>query len=209
MLNYNDIQNAVGKRIAECRKLRGLRQIDLAEKLGKSMRSVQEYESGKIDIPISVIAKIAKALDVSVNYLVGYQSSHLTMESLSDVIALILELNKKNEIKFDVQVEKSDLDDWKCSLVFDGKSPNALYNADFCLFLERLKDNLCAMNEYWLDWSMFNVWGGSEVDSYKKSFLTEKPQELLTRDELIEKRNQMYNDKFQKMYKEMKSNDKK
>ncbi len=209
MLNYTDIQNAVGKRIAECRKLRGLRQIDLAEKLGKSMRSVQEYESGKIDIPISIIARIAEVLNVSVNYLVGYQSSHLTTESLSDVIALVLELNKKNEIRFEVQVVKSDLDDWKCSLVFDGKASNALYNADFCLFLERLKDNLGAMNEYWIDWSMFNVWGKSEVDSYQKCFLTEKPQEQLTRDELIKRRNQSYNEKFQKMYEEMKHNDKK
>lgn len=208
-MNHNDIQCAVGKRIAECRKLRGLRQIDLAEKLGKSMRSIQEYESGKIDIPISIISRIAEALDVSVNYLVGYQSTHLTTESLSDVIALILELNKKNEIKFDVQVEKSDLDDWKCSLVFDGKAPNALYNADFCLFLERLRDNLCAMNEYWIDWDMFNIWGTNEVDSYQKCFLTEKLQEKLTRDELIEKRNQAYNEKFQKMYDEMKDNDKK
>ena len=91
----NDIQTTVGENISECRKRLGLTQDELARKLGKSVKTVQRYESGTVDLPISILAEIAEALDVSVNYLIGYTPAFIKLESFSDVTAFLLELNRK------------------------------------------------------------------------------------------------------------------
>ena len=56
----NEINKLVGERIATIRKYNRINQVDLAEKLGKSLRTVQKYESGEIDIPLSTLAEVAE-----------------------------------------------------------------------------------------------------------------------------------------------------
>ncbi len=62
----------IGQRIRQFRKEKGLTQTELAENLGKSLRVVQKYEKGQIDLSLSVISDIAKALDVSSVDILGY-----------------------------------------------------------------------------------------------------------------------------------------
>ena len=73
----NEIQKIVGERIAEIRKYNRVSQTDFADKLGKSLRTVQKYESGEIDIPLSTLAEIAEVLNTTLNYLIGYDTSHI------------------------------------------------------------------------------------------------------------------------------------
>ncbi len=63
----------IGWRIRQLRKEKGLTQTELAESLGKSLRVVQKYENGEIDISISTITNIAEVLDVSSADILGYQ----------------------------------------------------------------------------------------------------------------------------------------
>lgn len=56
---------AIGQRIRQCRKEKGLTQTELAEMIGKSLRTVQKYEKGEIEVAISVINDIAAALNTS------------------------------------------------------------------------------------------------------------------------------------------------
>ncbi len=63
----------IGWRIRQFRKEKGLTQTELAKNLGKSLRVVQKYENGDIDISVSTICDIAEALDVSSADIFGYR----------------------------------------------------------------------------------------------------------------------------------------
>ena len=56
---------AIGQRIKMLRKKKGLSQTELAQMLGKSLRTVQKYETGEIEVSISVINQIAEILETS------------------------------------------------------------------------------------------------------------------------------------------------
>lgn len=60
-------------RIAEARKMRGLTQKQLAEKVGTSQQTVYRWETGTRNISSVNLDKISKALDVSIAYLMGLE----------------------------------------------------------------------------------------------------------------------------------------
>lgn len=61
----------IGKIIADLRKERGMSQTDLATKTGISQVMVGKYERGDASPSIEVAKKIADALEVSLDFLVG------------------------------------------------------------------------------------------------------------------------------------------
>lgn len=62
---------AIGQRIKQLRKRRGLNQTELAQMLKKSLRTVQKYETGEIEVSIAVVNQIADLLD---EYHVKYEN---------------------------------------------------------------------------------------------------------------------------------------
>lgn len=66
---------AVGERLAELRRTRGLSQTELAERIGLTQRVMSHYEKGQTRIPGEVLLKIADVLKVSVYELLGRASS--------------------------------------------------------------------------------------------------------------------------------------
>jgi len=61
----------VGQQIQYFRKLRHLRQHELAAKIGVERSNISYYECGKYDIPVSRLQAIAAALEVCVCELLG------------------------------------------------------------------------------------------------------------------------------------------
>ena len=61
------------QRLAELRKAEGLTQVRIAEKLGITQGSYAHYENGLRRVPLSMIPKIAGALNMSEEDLLGYQ----------------------------------------------------------------------------------------------------------------------------------------
>lgn len=70
----------IGKRLKECRKAAGLYQEDIADLIGVSVSAVKKYEQGTNDPDDEAKVKIAKRLNVSLDYLLG---------AIDDEIALI------------------------------------------------------------------------------------------------------------------------
>lgn len=203
-MDNGNIQEQIGQRIAECRKKKGLKQAELADILKKSSRTVQAYESGETDLSISTLAAISHILGVSMNYLIGYEPS-AKLESLSDVLAFLFELDKKNELNFTIDVSKpaegsGDLGEWAVSIKFDGHNSNAEYNSSLCLALEKLKDKRQALEEYWIDYETIEAWEKSTLEYNQNAFLSDKQQEVLDSTELIKRRNELFNKKMQEMY---------
>ena len=66
----SDIEG-IGINISTARRSVGISQEMLADKIGKSRRTIQNYETGKTDIPFCLVSKIASALEVPLESLVG------------------------------------------------------------------------------------------------------------------------------------------
>jgi transcriptional regulator with XRE-family HTH domain len=60
-----------GEKIAVIRKKKGLSQDELAKKVGTISVTIGRYERDEIKPSVDVAAKIAEALDTSLDYLVG------------------------------------------------------------------------------------------------------------------------------------------
>ena len=135
---------AIGQRIKQLRKRKGLNQTELAQMLKKSLRTVQKYETGEIEVSIAVVNQIADLLDSTPTYILGYESSTTQIRTLSDVMDFLFKLETVEGIDFKIDVQKPPRSKrWECSISFDGKS-TAEFNADICLFLEQWEEHISA-----------------------------------------------------------------
>ncbi|KWD78418.1 XRE family transcriptional regulator [Burkholderia ubonensis] len=66
---------ALGERMAQFRKARGLTQAQLAETLGLTQQTYQSYEVGRRRIPVSALPHVARALSVTLEDLFGETDS--------------------------------------------------------------------------------------------------------------------------------------
>jgi transcriptional regulator with XRE-family HTH domain len=134
-------QLTTGQRIHMLRKRKGYKQKELAEILGKSLRTVQKYESGDIDISIAVINQLADVLDSTPTFILGYDDKPKSFTCLADVFASLFNIEAVKGIDFSIEVDRPPrYRGWKCSLSFNGRSLDSDYNADMCLFLEDWED---------------------------------------------------------------------
>ena len=165
----------IGKRIKEFRKALHLNQTELAEKLGKTMRTIQKYESGEIQPSIAMINEIAKALEISPAELIGYHKQNIQLDTLSDVLYVLHELDQKAGLKFQIDVNKPPrTEEWSCSLKFNGNDESADLNSDFCLFLERYADERESLSEGFSNAERFEHWFETELAYYAEIELKNK-----------------------------------
>ena len=68
-------QEIIVERLIECRKKTGLSQAEAAERIGVSQPAYQRYEAGARTPSVQVVKEIAKAFNVSVDYLSGKSDS--------------------------------------------------------------------------------------------------------------------------------------
>ena len=64
-------QEKIGKFIAECRKERKLTQLQLAEKLGVTDRSVSKWENGRCMPDLSLMKPLCNELGITINELLS------------------------------------------------------------------------------------------------------------------------------------------
>ncbi len=75
----------LGFRIKEIRTRRGLNQKELAQRISKSKSAVCGYETNAQIPPLEVLVSIASVLNVSLDYLVGFEEAEtFSIRSLSD-----------------------------------------------------------------------------------------------------------------------------
>ena len=84
------MEKTVGMRIRECRVKMGITQEELAEALYTKKCTISAYETGKIDIKVSVLRDIAKVLNTTAGYLMDGD----TMGFDTDVMQLVIMLQE-------------------------------------------------------------------------------------------------------------------
>lgn len=72
---------AVGLKIKEYRKKKKLTQKELAELINRTESSIRKYEKGLIEIPNSILEKIAEALEVNITDLIDITILNSNIES--------------------------------------------------------------------------------------------------------------------------------
>lgn len=83
------MEDKIGENIKSARKARGLTQRALGEKIGKGFSTIQKYENGIIQPPISVIKDIAVALEMDPYSLVDFDTATRMLEdSINSSIAI-------------------------------------------------------------------------------------------------------------------------
>lgn len=177
MTNLEQENKEIGFRIRAARKAKRLNQTEFAELLNKSLRTVQKYESGEIEVSVAVIKEIAKVLECSPSYLLGWDEESKVLANFSDVVRFVFELDKTNELKFNIDVKKPPIHDgWECSITFDGKNTEGKLNTDLCLFLEEL--NNLKNGKIFMGANM-DIWKEKTLAYYSNTALTQKTAEEL------------------------------
>lgn len=167
----------IGQRIKEVRTEKNITQTQLAKFLGKSLRTVQSYESGESRIFFDTVCSIANFLGVTSSYLLGFEEPQMQLNSLSDVIAVLYELNKKKELHFDVDIKHEQNDDgnFTASLIFRADNPDASLNGTLCYLLENFSSARTWSEEYWHNPKQMKSWMQENTAQYAGTPLTDKP----------------------------------
>ena len=182
----------IGERIKAARKAAGLSQTELANRLSKTLRTVQKYESGEIEPSIAIINAMAKELKVSPADLIGYQRPSIELNTISDVLTVLYQLNKKAGLRFEIDVKRPPhYDEWTCSLRFDGHNKDAEFNADLCLILEDFAHERQMVETYWSDPDSFDAWLERKLAYYSSANLFDREVEVLSNMERIRRRNEL------------------
>lgn len=169
----------VGQRIKMLRKRKGMNQSELATALGKSLRTVQKYETGEIEVSIAIVNYLAELLDSTPTYILGYETNNEPIRELADVLDFLFKLETAKELGFRIDVRRPPhYDQWECSITFDGKGKEQ-YNADMCLVMEQWRDELDDVRSYAHSQERYRKWKDQTLAYYSGSPLTcEEPEEL-------------------------------
>ena len=199
MNNENNQNKQIGLRIRTVRKEKGLNQTELANLLDKSLRTIQKYESGEIEVSIATINAIANVLDCPSTYLIGYESERKPLSNLADVLQFFFQLDMIQEIGFDIDVKRPPhYDGWQCSITFDGKDMSAEMNQSLCLFLEDFKNIREEYKVYQRSFESYQEWQDKTLAYYSSANLTDKEIEELSDTERIKRFNAIMNERYGK-----------
>ena len=177
MKNHDYTQ--VGQRIKLLRKRKGMNQSELASALDKSLRTIQKYETGEIEVSIAIVNQLAELLDSTPTYILGYESNREPIRELADVLDFLFKLETAKELGFRIDVRRPPhYDQWECSITFDGKGKEQ-YNADMCLVLEQWRDEIDDVRSFAHSQKRYRKWKDQTLAYYSGSPLTcEEPEEL-------------------------------
>jgi transcriptional regulator with XRE-family HTH domain len=181
MYTAEEIGNAIKKR----RRQLKITQKEFAERLGKSERTIQKYESGEITMKIDLIKLVADELDIPWQELLEAKTDEIGIVSsenefpicrfhtLSDVINALFTITEIKDIAFQLTCAKPpESPDWTSALMVDGKG-SGTYNADFCLFMENWMNKLAALQSGSINQEQFETWKRETLEYYSDSYFSD------------------------------------
>ncbi len=179
---------AIGLRIRTLRKRKGYNQQELADILGKSLRTVQKYESGEIEVSIAMANQLAKVLDTTPTFLFGYETEITPIRSLADVVNFLFHIEQVNGLDFGIDVKRPPRSkEWQCSITFNGKA-DADFNADLCLFLEDWEGQRDNLRTYGTTQEQYREWKTKTLAYYASTAVECTEPEELDPDERLKRR---------------------
>ena len=185
----NSSENAaIGLRIRTLRKRKGYNQQELANILGKSLRTVQKYESGEIEVSIAVANQLAEVLDTTPTFLFGYETEITPIRSLADVVNFLFHIEQVKGIDFGIDVKRPPRSkEWQCAITFNGKA-DADFNTDLCLFLENWEEQRDNLRTYGITQEQYREWQTRTLAYYASTAVEIAEPEELDPEEQVKRR---------------------
>lgn len=197
MSNENVQNNKIGLRIRTARKAKGLNQTELANLLGKSLRTVQKYESGEIELSVAMTNEIARVLECESSYLMGYDTNKKPLSNLSDILQFFFKLDRVKDLNFEIEIKRPpNYDGWQCSVNFNGKDKESPLNQDICLFLEQLEKQRESFRVYQTRFDEFLEWQDKTLAYHSSVPLEEKEIEEISNEERIRRFQEIMNERY-------------
>ena len=173
----------IGKAIQKQRRAQKITQKEFAQRLGKSERTIQKYESGEILLKIDVLKQIANELNVPWQELLFAKDTNTPKDNttaeypsyefhtMSDVINALFAITELTDFSFELTNTKPpESPEWTAGIKVNGKG-NGKYDADFCLFMENwiTKKNMLQTGK--ISKEKFDSWKSDMLAYYKDSKL--------------------------------------
>ncbi len=178
----------IGLRIRSLRKRKGYNQQELADILGKSLRTVQKYESGEIEVSIAMANQLAEVLDTTPTFLYGYETEITPIRSLADVLNFLFHIEEVNGLDFGIDVKRPPRSkEWQCAITFNGKA-DADFNTDLCLFLENWEEQRDNLRTYGITQEQYREWKTKTLAYYSATAVERKEPEELDPEEQVKRR---------------------
>ena len=183
--------SAIGQRIKALRKRKGYNQQELADIIGKSLRTVQKYESGEIEVSIAVVNQLAEVLETTPTFILGYDTDIAPIRSLADVMNFLFHMEQISGLGFSIDVQKPPRSkEWQCAITFNGKAADAEHNADMCLFLEQWEDERNELRNFNSTRKIYKKWQEQTLAYYAANAVKCEEPEELDPETRIKKRNE-------------------
>ena len=173
----------IGKAIQKQRRAQKITQKEFAQRLGKSERTIQKYESGEILLKIDVLKQIANELNVPWQELLFAKDTNTPKDNttaeypsyefhtMSDVINALFAITELTDFSFELtNTTPPENTEWTAGIKVNGKG-NGKYDADFCLFMENwiTKKNMLQTGK--ISKEKFDSWKSDMLAYYKDSRL--------------------------------------
>ena len=185
----NSDYSAIGLRIRTLRKRKGYNQKELADILGKSLRTIQKYESGEIEVSIATVNQLAKVLETTSTFILGYETEITPIRSLADVMNFLFHIEQVGGIDFGIDVKRPPRSkEWQCAITFNGKATDAEFNMDLCLFLENWEEERESLRTYGITQEQYRKWKDKTLAYYASSAVACIEPEELDREEFVKRR---------------------
>ena len=158
---------AIGKRIKALRTEQKMSQQELADLLEKSLRTIQKYESGEIEISIATVNRIAIIFQSTPTFILGHETSVAPIRSMGVLVEFLFRMEELSDISFSIDVKKPPRhDDWVGSITFNGYDHAAECNAQLCLFMEHWKEEREAFMNGRQSSKSYELWKSQMVARY-------------------------------------------
>ncbi len=86
------IMNSFGRKLAECRKAKGLSQSELARLLNTNHSIIGKYERDEVKPSVDVVKNLAEVLDTTVAYLLG-ETQDMSLLKDPDMLKRLNDIN--------------------------------------------------------------------------------------------------------------------
>ena len=165
--------------------------------MGKSLRTVQKYESGEIELSVAMTNEIARVLECESSYLMGYDTNKKPLSNLSDILQFFFKLDRVKDLNFEIEIKRPpNYDGWQCSVNFNGKDKEAPLNQDICLFLEQLEKQRESFRVYQTRFDEFLEWQDKTLAYHSSVPLEEKEIEEISDEERIRRFQEIMNERY-------------
>lgn len=195
-MNIDNNENIIGERIKRFRSYTlNMNQRQFAEALGIQPSTLSGYEKGNIVPSTDVLLKIASTYNISLDWLFGLSNDTIHFSNLGEVVSAILQISELNELRFEVERNKPDVESdknrWYCALKFLGKDGDHKHNGDLCSFLDSLYEHRSDFESYFESLESYEQWKKSVIEYYSDVPVTKAHFEPLDYDTRIKKRNKL------------------